>query len=95
MNGCQQVHNGRRSGTSHSEINYRDIIFGGALHRFTLTHNSYFVPSCKLFNIVAEICKQNITSKFLKFLAGISRQPILYYLFSGLHPANLINTFDR
>jgi hypothetical protein len=28
-------------------------------------------------------------------LPSISRQPILNDLFFGLHPANLINTFDR
>ena len=58
--GLQQIHNGRRIGTAHPEIDNGNAICRGIGHGTVLADHRYIVPGCKQINIIIEIGKQDI-----------------------------------
>ena len=87
LDGREQVHDGRRHRAAHAEVQDRDVLGRGRLHRLVAAHHLDAEPLGEQLDVVGEVAQQDVLAELVQRPPGVARQPVLDDLGLGLHDA--------
>ena len=85
MNGTQEIHDDSGIGTSHPKVDDADTIRGGRTHVGRIVWFLHPKGLAEDIHVIIEVCEQNILTKLLQTMIGVSGQPVCHNLLFCFH----------